>query len=210
VVIVTATLLVLQSYDRRIAPSVDSEKTITAPQSTTVTAPQSTIATAPQSTTVSPPTEAAPEISPAQDWLAGIARVIDGDTIDIRGTHIRLHGIDAPESKQSCTLNEQTYACGQRATEELIKLIGARTVQCSQSGKDRNGRVVAQCSVDAIDLSAWMVEHGWAIAYRKYSTAYVAAEIQARAQKVGIWAGTFVDPEEWRKTRVRRETNVYE
>ncbi len=31
--------------------------------------------------------------------MTGQASVIDGDTIEIRGTRIRLHGIDAPESR---------------------------------------------------------------------------------------------------------------
>ena len=34
--------------------------------------------------------------------VTGPARVIDGDTIEITGERICLHGIDAPESGQSC------------------------------------------------------------------------------------------------------------
>ena len=43
-------------------------------------------------------------IGPAstQDGLAGVASVIDGDTIEIRGQRIRLFGIDALESSQLC------------------------------------------------------------------------------------------------------------
>jgi endonuclease YncB( thermonuclease family) len=36
------------------------------------------------------------------DDLIGQASVIDGDTLEIHGTHIRLFGIDAPESDQLC------------------------------------------------------------------------------------------------------------
>ena len=34
--------------------------------------------------------------------ISGLPRIIDGDTIEISGERIRLHGIDAPESSQSC------------------------------------------------------------------------------------------------------------
>jgi len=57
--------------------------------------------------------------------MVGIPRVIDGDTLDISGARIRLHGIDAPESRQYCQKNSQSYRCGQQATVAL-KLVGAR------------------------------------------------------------------------------------
>ena len=49
------------------------------------------------------------------------------------------------------------------------------------------------------DLGAWMVGLGWALAYRAYSTRYVAAEELARSRGLGIWAGRFVPPWEWRR-----------
>jgi endonuclease YncB( thermonuclease family) len=136
---------------------------------------------------------------PSERSLSGIARVIDGDTIEIRGTHIRLNGIDAPESKQECEANGQAYACGKQATEALIVLLGARSVVCTETSRDRYQRIIARCRVDSTDVGTWMVEHGWAIAFRKYSLEYVKAEDRARSAKLGIWAGTFDMPEDWRR-----------
>ncbi|MCJ2082446.1 hypothetical protein [Methylobacterium sp. J-090] len=44
-----------------------------------------------------------------------------------------------------------------------------------------------------------MVTQGLAIAYRRYSTDYVAAETAAKAAKRGIWAGAFTTPSDWRE-----------
>lgn len=38
----------------------------------------------------------------AKDDLTGPARIVDGDSIEVGGTKIRLYGIDAPELDQSC------------------------------------------------------------------------------------------------------------
>lgn len=172
---VTAALLILQSVNHRHA--------------TTASAPIPTAAPSP------PPVAQMPSAPP----LSGIARVIDGDTIEVRGTHVRLNGIDAPESKQTCEANGQSYACGEQATDALIVLLGARPVECTERSRDRYQRIVATCHVDSTDIGGWMVEHGWAVAYRKYSSEYVNAEDHARAAKSGIWAGTFETPWDWRR-----------
>lgn len=143
------------------------------------------------------------DLSPSTPGISGVARVIDGDTIDIRGTHVRLSGIDAPESKQTCVTDNKQYQCGMQATEALIRLIGSNTVDCEQTGKDRNGRTIGRCLVGSSDVGGWMVEHGWAVAYRRFSLEYVDQEKRAREQKQGLWAGSFTTPEEWR--RMRRE-----
>lgn len=139
--------------------------------------------------------------SKAGQPLVGQASVIDGDTIEIHGIRIRFSGIDAPESQQTCELNGTSYLCGQRAALALSNFIGTHVVNCSKTGTDRWRRVIAKCFSGGIDLSSWMVSNGWAIAYRKYSMDYVPDEERARTQKIGIWGGPFVAPEEWRKIK---------
>jgi len=132
--------------------------------------------------------------------LNGVASVIDGDTVEIRGTRIRLHGIDAPESRQLCTRpSGQSWRCGQQAALALSDRIGRRSVICVARDTDRYGRTIAVCSQDGIDLNAWMVAEGWAVAYRQYSRDYVLADTEARSAGRNIWSGTFVMPWDWRR-----------
>lgn len=133
--------------------------------------------------------------------INGVARVIDGDTIQIDGTHIRLFGIDAPERRQSCHHHGEGYPCGERARAALIQLLGNDSVECTASGIDRYRRVVAVCFIRGADIGRAMVEQGWALAYRRYSRDYVNAEAEARRDARGIWSGTFVPPWSYRKTK---------
>lgn len=137
----------------------------------------------------------------------GIASVIDGDTLEIHGQRIRLHGIDAPESAQACRDDQgHTWRCGQEAALALADHIDRRPVACRQTDIDRYQRIVAVCQVGDEDLNAWMVRQGHAVAYRAYSQEYVDEEAAARQAKAGIWRGEFVMPARWRQgTRLANE-----
>ena len=122
-------------------------------------------------------------------------RVIDADTIDIDGTRYRLHGIDAPESYQTCRAWGHTWECGKAATQAFRSHIEG--VSCTQASTDRYGRAIGHCSVGDEDINAWLVRNGWAIAY--YSTDYVDEEAQAKAARLGIHRGQYVEPSARRK-----------
>lgn len=123
--------------------------------------------------------------------LTGEARVIDGDTIDLDGTRIRLEGIDAPETGQHCARRiVGEWACGTAATAALIHLLEGKRVHCDDRGTDKYGRTLAVCFAEGLDINGWMVRKGYAWAFVRYSRAYVAEEAAARAEKLGIWQAT--------------------
>jgi len=141
----------------------------------------------------------------AQTPIIGVASVIDGDTIEIHGTRIRLFGIDAPKSSQLCVRpTGERWRCGQQASFALADRIGRATVSCEQRDIDRYGRVVAVCFKGAEDLDRWMVANGWAVAYRRYSLDYVAEEDAARRNRINIWSGEFDMPWDWRRQNQHR------
>lgn len=137
-----------------------------------------------------------------------VLAISDGDTIRVGPAKVRLHGIDAPETSQTCTLAARPdlppYRCGVDATRFLSRLIGSRAVFCIVLDTDRYGRLIGRCllgSSSGMDLSRAMVAAGWAVAYRKYSSDYVPEELRARAAGLGIWRGEFQMPEDFRKAK---------
>ena len=132
-----------------------------------------------------------PSAQPAvQHALTGTARVIDGDTLDIAGTRVRLEGIDAPEIAQRCGRRFLgTWACGKGAARALRDLTSGREVACERRGTDKYGRMLGVCFADGRDVNAEMVRQGFAWAFVRYSDSYVAVEAKARAAKAGIWQG---------------------
>ncbi|WP_136661446.1 thermonuclease family protein [Nitratireductor sp. XY-223] len=138
----------------------------------------------------------------AATTLTGIASVVDGDTLEIRGQRVRLHGIDAPESRQLCmTAEGQRWRCGQQAAFALADRIGRGQVSCTARDTDRYGRIIAVCHQDGVDLNGWLVREGWAVAYRRYSRDYIRAETDARAVGRNIWSGRFDMPWDWRRAQ---------
>jgi endonuclease YncB( thermonuclease family) len=142
------------------------------------------------------------DIAASSDYV-GQASIIDGDTLEVHGRRIRLFGIDAPESGQTCKDSQGAdYTCGQRAALALTDLIGARVVTCNQLDTDVYGRAVSICAVGGLDINGAMVEAGHAVAYREFSHAYIANEERAKAAKRGLWTGAFEMPAAFRQPTV--------
>lgn len=130
--------------------------------------------------------------------------MVDGDTINVDQTRLRLLSMDAFEIDQTCTRGNREYRCGEESTRTLIKLIGQRQVHCEGGQLDRYKRPLVRCTVSGVDLGQEMVRLGWALA--EYGTEYRADEESARAGHLGAWAGTFQRAKAWRAQK-RSEYN---
>lgn len=136
---------------------------------------------------------------PAWAEISGRAFVIDGDSLRINRQMIRLYGIDAPEGRQLCVRDNTPYPCGEEAAALLRKLTFRKTVRCFEKDRDAHGRSVAECFIGQRNLNAEMVKQGWAIAYQRYSRAFIPLEDAAQTQRLGLWAGEFQKPWDYRR-----------
>ena len=125
-------------------------------------------------------------------------KIVDGDTIHLNKEKIRFSGIDTPELKQTCKKNTEIIYCGIQAKKILIKKIGKNKVKCINEGKDRYKRTLAECFVNNLSLSSFLVRQGYAFAYKKYSKKFVEDEDYARLNKLGMWSMDFEYPWDYR------------
>lgn len=140
-----------------------------------------------------------PTAAQVNGQISGSARVIDGDTIAIGETKIRMEGIDAPETQQECLdARGRDWACGRTAKFRLERLLAAKQVRCAGNAKDDYGRLIATCFVGDVDINAQMVRDGMAWAFVKYISTYVGQETKARASKRGVFVVVNQPPWEYR------------
>ena len=126
-------------------------------------------------------------------------KIIDGDTIHLNNEKIRFSGIDTPELKQTCNKNNEIINCGIQARQLLINKIGKNKVKCVREGKDQYKRTLAECFVNDLSLSKFLVREGYAFAYRKYSKKFIEDENFAKNNNMGMWSMKFEYPWDWRK-----------
>ena len=138
-------------------------------------------------------------VSAQAQTVTGVIRVVDADTFWVGDVKVRLHGIDAPEGKQTCTLKDGSlWACGAWASDQTRGLYQGKTAVCVRTDTDRYGRMVARCSVEGRDVGADLVYSGIARAFQKYSRDYIDLEKQAMFSERGTWRARMQTPAEFR------------
>lgn len=139
--------------------------------------------------------------SGAGTWL--VVAVQDGDTVSAKAPdgiqhRIRLVGIDAPEFDQPH---------GRQARDALAAQVGGRRVAVESHGHDQHGRLLARLFVEGRDVNTALVRegHAWAFGRVARDPELVAAEAEARRQRLGLWAADRpLDPADWRQSHPRQ------
>lgn len=147
-------------------------------------------------TAVTPSTAQANEVSPAKSYT-GRAKALDGDTIEIAGRQIELHGIDAPELEQVCRVIIFSWQCGEDAQKMLNALLSDHPVVCFETRQDEDGTPHAVCRTESAQLNETMVRIGMALATSDSPT-YTHEEVAAKDENIGVWRSRFDPPWEWR------------
>ncbi|WP_294609358.1 thermonuclease family protein [uncultured Roseovarius sp.] len=132
--------------------------------------------------------------------FSGRVVVIDGDTLDVGQTRVRLHGIDAPELGQTCTnRNGVSWDCGTWVADQVRRRFEGHRARCQAVEKDKYGRTVARCEVADQDIGRALVRDGLALAYRQYSMAYDLDEKGAAVSARGLHGHVMARPAEYRR-----------
>jgi len=118
--------------------------------------------------------------------LESYAIVQEDSGLWIRGRKVHLFGVIVPPSGRICRTTTSPVRCGPRAMLALdFKIQGFVRCQVVADNADRS--VEGICTYDGIDLAAWMVRNGWALARADAPENYVVLERLARARGVGLW-----------------------
>lgn len=118
--------------------------------------------------------------------ITSYARVLDDATLRVGRHHVRLHGIYVPPTGRTCRSNVNPVRCATRAALALdFKIQGF--VRCEERVRYRDGSVSAVCYNDDVDLGAYLIERGWAVAAPGAPFHYQVLEDIAKQRNMGVW-----------------------
>ncbi|HET6521223.1 MAG TPA: thermonuclease family protein [Geminicoccaceae bacterium] len=147
-------------------------------------------------------------VPPASADLASHAIVRGDASLQIRGETVRLYGLYVPPTGRTCRTDVGPVRCASRAALALDGKVRG-LVRCEVQGRYADGSLGAFCFVDGrsvlapdVDLGAWLIQQGWAVAAPEAPFEYAVLEEIARTQRRGVW-GFQVDAPSGRSVRPR-------
>ena len=118
--------------------------------------------------------------------LVSYAAVRPDATLLVGSRVVRLYGIYVPPTGRNCRANLRPVKCGSNAVLALnFKIRGF--VHCQQIYKHRDRSITALCRNKGVDLGAYLIERGWAVASPRGPFEYHVLERIARKRNMGVW-----------------------
>ena len=125
--------------------------------------------------------------------IVSYAIVQDDATLRVRGQTIRLYGVYVVDMRPFCDLGFRPARCQTRAAVALASRIQG-FVRCVPQVEYDDRSLGAFCSVKGtgtpsreIDLGAYLIEQGWAVALPEAPFAYHTLEEIAKVNGRGVW-----------------------
>jgi endonuclease YncB( thermonuclease family) len=125
--------------------------------------------------------------------IESYAIVQDDGSLRIQGKTIRLFGVYLPPTDRGCRSDFRPPLCGNRSVRALKTRIRG-FVRCDPQTVLSDGSVSAVCYVDGdsttdppIDLGAWLIEQGLAVAGPGAPFEYQTLERIAEVNRRGVW-----------------------
>ena len=143
------------------------------------------------------PTEAPASTAPPGHLEADAAqiRVVDSNTLILGDRTVQLAGVKTAERGAICAAaNGARFDCGAAAANALARMIRDASIDCALNGSGQGGRPLAVCIAGGRDINLTMIASGWARA-EPGMEALGDAERRARADRRGLWAGSWVTAE---------------
>ena len=128
----------------------------------------------------------------ARDDIVGPAAVRGDGLLRVGRNWIRLYGVYIPPTNRQCRTFLQPKYCGNRAAVALDTRIQG-FVFCQPVSRNRDGTLNAFCSVertfasDGVDLGAYLISRGLALAGPYAPFEYIALERIAQTRGLGVW-----------------------
>ena len=129
--------------------------------------------------------------------LHSYAAINANASLQIKGKTVHLYGIHIPSTNRTCRTDRNPPVCGSRAVVALERKIDG-FVRCEIMRQNADRSLVGLCRVNSSrfdpgeDLSAYLLEQGWAVALPDAPFEYQTLEKIARSRGFGVW-GTPVD-----------------
>ena len=131
---------------------------------------------------------------PAERPIKSYAIVQSDGSLHVQGRTIWLFGAQIPRTGRDCVLRGRSVECISRETKRALAERIRGFVTCHPQDRYRDKSISAICYVDSgsfqsppIDLGAWLIANGLAVASANAPIEYVRLERMARFYGRGLW-----------------------